>query len=226
MIAVMFLPILIIFISIFMLTIGRKLNPSLSLSKAIIRLYGGVILVLSVLALSFIYPKILAHENQVKGKVEPVDYWEVDDMPEAYKEREEEIPFEDDELIVNSDDFYYKFPNIYVIEEERDNILLETYQLPTVFGSIDMTDKMPVMDVKIEDKTLLIQEEKVDQIKTSYYSIGNDLITNQFKQNPENEEEWADFYDGEYIVILHLPHHISVKDDGIVTFIDEKSSMN
>ncbi|HLR64881.1 MAG TPA: hypothetical protein VK075_05580, partial [Pseudogracilibacillus sp.] len=64
MIAVMFLPILIIFISIFILTIGRKLNPSLSLSKAIIRLYGGLILVLSVLSLSFIYPKILAHENQ------------------------------------------------------------------------------------------------------------------------------------------------------------------
>src|SRR5699024_9382175 len=159
-----------------------------------------------VLALSFIYPKILSHDNQVKEKVEPVDYWEVDDMPEAYKEREEEIPFEDDELIVKSDDFYYKFPNVYVIEEERDNILLETYQLPTVFGSIDMTDKMPVMDVKIEDKTLLIQEEKVDQIKASYYSIGNDLITNQFKKNPEDEEEWAEFYDGEYIVILHLPH--------------------
>src|SRR5699024_11268154 len=90
----------------------------------------------------------------------------------------------------------------------------------------DITEKMPVMDVKIEDKTLFIQEEKVDQIKASYYSIGNDLITNQFKKNPEDEEEWAEFYDGEYIVILHLPHHISVKDDGIVTFIDGKSSMN
>src|SRR5699024_11429064 len=121
-------------------------------------------------------------------KVEPVDYWEVDDMPEAYKEREEEIPFDDDELIVNSDDFYYKFPNIYVIEEERDNILLETYQLPSVFGSIDITEKMPVMEVKMEDKTIFIQEEKVDQIKESYYSIGNDLISIQYKINQDDEE--------------------------------------
>lgn len=202
--------------------IRRKVKVTHSFIKSTLYVYGSIILLLSLLSFSFVYPKMISHDSQLQTDVETVEYWDISDLSEDYKVDEIKAELKGDEMKVQLEDYQYTFLTVYVKEEERDDILIETYQFPSTFSGIDMTEKLPKKELEVEDDTLLIKEEKSDPLKESYYRLQNDLVTNQFAETKEtNTDVELHYNDGDYVVLMHIPVGTKVADEDEVIILDE-----
>src|SRR5690625_5881153 len=100
-----------------------------------------------------------------------------------------------------------------IIVEKRDDVQprveVTLYETPSIVGNKDISDKILLNNIEVNDNIITILEQSVET-EINYYGIENDLVTKQFVKNKSGDWESAIFgFDiGQQVLHISVPENI------------------
>src|SRR5699024_3122181 len=81
------------------------------------------------------------------------------------------------------------YSNIVVEQREDDDpsVNVTLYETPTLVGNIDISDKIPLNDIGVNNGNIVIDYEQ-EMVEVKFYSIASDVVYSQFSN--ENKHDW------------------------------------
>ena len=212
----MFVVLLVIIIPILLTTRLIKNKIRYKVKYRIVTGYLIVLFGITLIYISFIQPKRTYTSSKnlnVPFLFELIN--ETEDevvLPEEYKLKEWEISSDIKELSIDAVKDYEGFwIDIIVDYDDAHTGKLILYETPTTISGIDISEYVPLKEIKVDGDTITISD---DYVEVNSLAIKNEMTLNQFKHGPNNSllDSFA-FHHGEQVLYLELPTDVKVNAD-------------
>lgn len=220
-ISVFFLGIVIGIIALFSILKG-KLRMGYLLKIKILATYIGGILFISLIYIVFILPTVEAKEI---GRLHVPDLYgvyqegqQIAELPNEYIKETWDITLDGNELVIDAMINEWSFHTDIIVEKRDDvqpRVEVTLYETPSIVGNKDISDKILLNNIEVNDNIITILEQSVET-EINYYGIENDLVTKQFVKNKSGDWESAIFgFDiGQQVLHISVPENIIIEGDG------------
>ncbi len=182
--------------------------------------YLAIIVLISFLLMMFILPKI--EMKAVASGTSPdiflmvLDGSKQEELPKQYIKDEWTwvVDSKTVGLDVSSMEDNSFYSNIVVEQREDDDpsVNVTLYETPTLVGNIDISDKIPLNDIGVNNGNIVLDYEQ-EMVEVKFYSIANDVVYSQFSN--ENKHDWQhdifNFNAGEQLLYISVPKDITVE---------------
>lgn len=185
-------------------------------NKIIYRLLAGYVIGLMAITVGYVtiaQPK-LAENVQYKDVPYLFDLLYVDEdkigeLPEEYVKEKWELPTQLEQLTLQANGYIDEANMIDVVVEfgeiEKGEVIL--YETPTTISNIDVSEHIPLHDMKVEGDSLIVNYS--DYIEAKFLAIKNEMTVIQFLQK-HRDIDYFNVHNGEQVLLVKLPKNVDV----------------
>lgn len=225
---IMFLMIPVFVIGLIIISVFIKyINPVARFGEYVIKIYAGILIVVTFICFIFIYPKtqhtIVADQRSSMQSLE--QFANIHMIPDEYitETIKVENPAKQFDLqLKNMEESLSSWPEIYVEKDpNRTDMEIVVYESPHLFNQIDISEDFPETEITVENDKLIFSDKKVGKVTRNFYEMIHDQFTAQFIPNYQyTENMFTEYESGSINIHILTPKYVQVTNNDGMLFIE------